>query len=333
VRRLVLLVALVSCSRPGLDEARVASLPPVVEGIERGRLMARVNELVAAHRAEAQTPFDCSVFERTEIDETRRPVCNLTRHNARAYVKAAFEELGLPVRLHDTAHEQFDTQNVVAELRGQNRPDEVLMVGAHFDAFYAGADDNSSGVAAMLEIARALSGRRFARTIRFIGFDLEEFGLVGSTRYAASQEAEKLVTTLVFDCIGYASSEEGSQAPILGMPVPSVGDFVGIIANEASAKEAMDLRALAKRFGFVKTEAVVAPADGAFPQTRDLMRSDHAPFWLRGGTAVFLTDTANFRNEAYHTDRDTADDLDPAFLEGVARLAGAALAYWAEELR
>ncbi len=326
---LSLLLAVGSCSsRPGLDESRVTRAGAFASGVERERLLADVDALVAAHRAD--TPLDCGLFDTEHIDTESRPVCHLTRERARALVRERFESLGYTVSLQAVEDARFPTTNVIAELRGTERPEEVVLVGAHYDAFHAGADDNSSGVAAMLELARVVAGRRFARTVRFVGFDLEELGLVGSTRYVREGLGETVVASLVFDCIGYRDATPGSQSGLPGFPIPNTGDFVAAIANEESRGRVEELYALGERLAFVPVRAVVTPGDGAGPISGNLMRSDHAPFWLAGHSALFLTDTANFRNPHYHRDTDTPDTLDADFLAGITRLSAASISFWAE---
>jgi Zn-dependent M28 family amino/carboxypeptidase len=215
-------------------------------------------------------------------------------------------------------------------VRGTEHPDEVVVVGAHYDAYYAGADDNSSGVAAMLEMARLASGKRFARTVRFLGFDLEELGLVSSTRYVQAHPDERIVASLIFDCIGYKDPSPGAQQGLPGFPMPTTGDFLAAISNEQSRPRLEELYALSSRLGFGFLRGAVTPNDGTGPASGNLMRSDHAPFWLAGQSALFLTDTANFRNPHYHQNTDVPSTLDPDFLADVTRLSAAGLSFWAE---
>lgn len=325
---LIALLLCAGCTPSVLDEARASAVRPLVEGIVEERVMGHVHALVDQHRDE--TPLDCeALLDLDHIDQHRRPACHLTRNQARDYVRAQLQSFGLSVRTFDTADDRFPTSTVVGDLKGTTAPDEIVLVAAHFDAFYAGADDNSSGVAAMLELAQVLSSHSFERTIRFVGLDLEEFGLVGSTRYVHGLGEERIVAALVFDCIGYKDDAPGSQRAFPGLPVPDRGDFIAIIGNSDSAREATQMTALSSTFDIVRTETVLAGGDGAAPMTGNLMRSDHAPFWLTGRTAVFLTDTANFRNPNYHKDTDTPDTLDPQFLASVTRLAAASLGYFA----
>jgi hypothetical protein len=311
-----------------VGEAATERAGDFAAGVERERLMADVEALVSEHLAD--TPLDCALFDTGEIDTERRPVCHLTRERARAWVRARLEALGYTVTAHAVEHPRFPTTNLVAELRGSERPEEVVLVGAHYDAYYGGADDNSSGVAAMVELARLAAGRRFARTVRFVGFDLEELGLVGSTRYVREELGEQVVASVVFDCIGYRDARPGAQEGLAGFPVPAEGDFIAAISNEASRPRLEELFALGERLAYVPVRGVVTPRDGSGPASGNLMRSDHAPFWLEGHSALFLSDTANFRNPHYHRETDLPGTLDADFLAGVTRLTAAGLSVWAE---
>lgn len=317
-----------ACAAP-IDDKRIDALRPIADEVSAAELESNVRALVAAHRSD--TAFDCSkIHGAADLEATGRPVCALTREKARELVRQRFEELGLATRVESQDDPSFPTTNVIAELRGVSKPDEVVLIGAHYDAFHAGADDNSSGVSVMLEAARVLSKRRFARTIRFVGFDLEEFGLVGSTRHVLAGGGDKVVQSIVLDCIGFATHEAGSQSSPLGFPVPDVGDFVGVIANEASADGAVEFRRIASRLGLAKVVGALAPGHGGYDRTSDLLRSDHAPFWMAGSVALFVTDTANFRNPNYHTDTDTPETLDWVFLGSAGKLVTSSIAYWAE---
>jgi Zn-dependent M28 family amino/carboxypeptidase len=325
----LLLLAVNACaSRPPVEEAAVTRAGDFGAGAESARLKSDVEALVAAHRED--TPLDCGAFEPTPPGSGQQPVCHLTRDKARQFVRERFESLGYTVTTHDVEGPTWPTTNVIAEIRGGEHPEQVVVVGAHYDAFYSGADDNSSGVAAMLEMARLAAGKRFARTVRFVGFDLEELGLVGSTRYVRSFAGEEIVASIVFDCIGYRDASPGAQQGLPGFPMPTTGDFLAAIANEQSRPRLEELYALGSRLDFIPLRGAVAPSEGAGPFSGNLMRSDHAPFWLAGHSSLFLTDTANFRNPHYHLDSDVPSTLDYEFLAGVTRLSAAGIAYWAE---
>ena len=325
------LLALVLCtcaSRPTLDDTALERAAGLAAETSRSRLMADVEALAQAHAED--TPLPCDLFE-PGTDSDRRPVCHVTRDRAREFVRARLQGLGLDVTSHDVADARFPTTNLIAEIPGSTWPDEVVLVGAHYDSYFQGADDNSSGVAALLEMARLAAGGRFKRTVRFVGFDLEELGLVGSTRYVRAHPDERIVAAIVFDCIGYRDPTPGAQQGLPGFPVPPQGDFIAAIGNEPSRLQVEELKLLGARLaGTAPVIGIVTPQDGSGPASGNLMRSDHAPFWITGKNALFLTDTANFRNPHYHLDTDVPSTLDADFLTAVTRLSAAGLFYWAE---
>lgn len=220
--------------------------------------------------------------------------------------------------------------NIVAEYPGTTKSDEVVLIGVHHDAFYTGADDNSSAVAGMLEMARVIRHHTFARTIRLVSFDLEDFGSIGSTRFVEAGYADDVVAAIVMDMIGYASDQPGSQKDVVGIRLPDIGDFLFVIGNEHSAEMTQQMVAMSNAHSIAKVLGIIAPGDGAYFLSSAFMRSDHALLWFNGIPAVFLTDGANFRNQYYHTPDDTPDKLDPVFLANNTRLLTAAVALFAE---
>lgn len=318
------------CARaPTLDESRIPGLSELAAAIDADRLMASVHAIVAEHRAD--TPVDCAVIGISDPDSEG---CHLTRDRAREYLRRELETLGYEVREHRSGQGPLATTNLIAERRGTTRPDEIVLLGAHFDVFHAAADDNSTGVAALIEIARALSDQSFDRTVRFVGFDLEELQFTGSARYVADvAKDENIVAALVLDSIGYRRSDEGSQTAPPGLAMPTVGDFLAVIANGRSAGLSDDVWLLNERLTLTKVATIEAPGRGEAALIGDLLRSDHGPFWLVDRPALFFTDTTNFRNEHFHKPTDTPDTLDPAFLSEVTRLTAVSLAYWAGGVR
>lgn len=318
-----LLLACACTSTVSLPEEQLPPLAELAREVDGEQLMARVRELTELRRTD--TPLACT----PEHEERAPQRCHLTQSGARDLLRSRFEALGLQVRLQPSEHLGLESINVVADLPGTSRPEEIVLVGAHFDAFYQGADDNGSGVAALLELARVFSLHRFERTVRFVGFDMEELGLAGSTHYVRAAGDERLVAAIVFDSIGYYDGAPGSQKSIPGVPAPDVGDFVAVIGNDASSHLAAELHALNTRLELMKAVTVLAPGDGASPLTGNLLRSDHTPFWLTGGKALFLTDTADFRNPHYHRDTDVPETLSPEPFRQTVRLSAVGLAFWA----
>lgn len=320
MRHAALLLVLAGCA-PSVDEATRSAAWELAAQVDQARVWNDVLALAQLHRSDVK--FEC--------DSLVRPPdhwCDLSRDAARRFVEQRFRMLGLEPTL-DPNDTNPPTMNVFAEVRGTSRPDELITLGAHFDAFYEGADDNSSSVAAMLEVARLVSQAPRARTVRFVGYDLEELGLLGSTRMTRSQSIAS--KTLVLDCVGYSASAPGSQKGLPGFPLPDVGDFLAVIGNESSRGSVETTLLLARDAPGIPTVlSVVAAGRGDGPLVGNLMRSDHAPLWLSGHDAVFFTDTANFRNPNYHLETDTPATLNDDFLAGVTRVTTMTISAWSD---
>lgn len=312
-----LVIALGACSfdAPELDDVSAAS--SLAESVRAENLMPWVEELASGHLADAT--LSCEDYPSMEM----YPSCALTSAAARELVRRTLEELGFTVRLLAQGAEPDAPVNVEAEWLGTKRRDEAVVIAAHFDAFYAGADDNSSGVAALLELARVAAKHRFERTLRFVGFDLEERGSLGSTRYLERGHAHDVKAAIVLECIGF--TERAQSAPF-GLELGEVGNSLLIAANADSRSLTELLFAINNAFGLITLRAVIAGDDGAFPLSGALLRSDNGAFWLKGSPAVMLTDSANYRNPHYHEASDTPETLDPELLAGTTRLVAAALA-------
>ena len=218
-------------------------------------------------------------------------------------------------------------RNVVAtkypDRLGQGGELPPLLIGAHYDTVSGspGADDNASGLVVLLEVALRLSAQPLARPIWLVAFCLEEQDRLGSQAFVSRLKAERceLAGAIILECVGFARSEAGTQQapPAVPIAVPTQGDFLAIVGNEASRSLVRQLEQEAQRLeAKLKTLSLVVPGQGeALPHTR---RSDHASFWDAGYAAAVLTDTANFRNPHYHRETDTLDTLNLEFLSSVA---------------
>ncbi|PTL75149.1 M28 family metallopeptidase [Vitiosangium sp. GDMCC 1.1324] len=311
-----------------LEGADVPRLKAISEEVDTERVWDNLKELTEQHMSDQSLP--CESLFPANIRKAYPELCNLSNTKSGKWVRDRFAHLELSSQDDvSTGDTDVSTTNIVAEIKGTSKPDEVILVGAHYDAFWQGADDNSSGVAAMMELARVLSKYKFERTIRFVGFDLEEWGISGSHRYVKAGNGEKVVTALVFDCIGYYSEEEGSQKSLPGLPSPTKADFLAIIGNDESAYEASQVYALNNELKLMNTVPLISSGNGTPTMGQALTLSDHLAFWFAHHKAVFLTDTAPFRNPNYHKKTDTLDTLDKARLGQATRVAATAIAYWA----
>ncbi|WP_219999864.1 M28 family peptidase [Halomonas sp. LBP4] len=247
-------------------------------------------------------------------------------HAAADHIERAFREAGhAPVRhAVPTRGRVFD--NIEVRLPGSGTTDEILVIGAHYDTVRGtpGADDNASGVAVLLELARLLREAELDRSLHLVAFASEEapfFGsdAMGSLRFAREARArgDEIVGMISLEMLGYYIDEPGSQRhpPLLGHFYPDRGDFVAFVGNLASR------RLVHKAIGAFREHAEL-PSEGlAAPELLgDIRRSDHWAFWEMGYPAIMLTDTANFRNPYYHGPHDTPDRLDYA---AMARLTAA----------
>ncbi len=307
-------------SREGFDKAA-----EVGQTVTTDSLMPAIRRLAQVRLSD--TPVDCEGFEPGELF----PACDLTRDASVKFVAESFQSLGYDADTVALMKEgQLTAYNVVAEWPGVTKPQEVVLLGSHLDAYYAGADDNGSAVAVMLETARAVRNFQFARTIRFISFDLEEYGSVGSTRYVEAGYANDIVAGIVMDLIGYASSEDGSQKQLPGIKLPDKGDFLLVAGNGNSMEMTQQMTALCNTYNLTKAFGLIVPGDGAYFFSSAFMRSDHGLLWFRGIPVLFITDTANFRNPNYHKLSDTPETLDSVFLAQNARAVAATIALMAE---
>ena len=225
--------------------------------------------------------------------------------------------------------------NVLGTRPGRDEGAAQVVVSAHYDhiAGCDGADDNASGVAALLEIARVLSETAVERTLVIGCWDEEERGLLGSRAYSerAKARAELVAAAYSLDGVGFASSRPNTQRvpPGFDSLFPEqaarlkqrqfAGDFIAIVANGASRGVLDSLTRHAKDVNLELFGIELSSLQSLL--LRDAYRSDHASFWAQGYPAVLLTDTANFRTPGYHCARgpDSVSSIDFEFVRKVAQ--------------
>lgn len=237
------------------------------------------------------------------------------------YIHQQLEQWGT-VEIHTFAAQGKTHKNLILNLPAANQSHQKppILIGAHYDAVPGtpGADDNATGVAALLELARALTVTPAKYPVRLVAFDLEEYGLVGSYEYAAllRQRQEPLRLMISLEMLGYCDSSPGSQRYPAGLErfYPNRGDFIALVGNLPTIPDLIRLSRSMRRSG-VASEWLPAFNKGVIvPQTR---LSDHASFWDHGYRAIMLTDTAFLRNPNYHKASDRIDTLDLEFFAGV----------------
>ena len=233
------------------------------------------------------------------------------------YISGEFAAFGYPVSRQSFKFAGNTYQNVIAELKGRRFPEKVLVVGAHYDTVRttSGADDNASGVAGLLGLAKLLAGKPLDRTVRFVAFALEEPPAyrtknMGSYHYAASlKKGREQVTGMVcLEMIGFFSDRPGSQhypIPFMNLKFPKTGNYIAMVGNRKSKPFTMKIAVSFRKATDLPLITLNAPAIVV-----GIDFSDHWSFGKFGYPAFMVTDTAFYRNPNYHSPSDLPDTLD-----------------------
>lgn len=260
-----------------------------------------------------------------EIGE--RNMHHYSQLNAAAdFIESSFGRAGLTARRDTYELQGRACHNIEVEVRGAQP--QILLVGAHYDSVFGspGANDNGSGVAAMLALARRFAKRASSakattaagsttHTLRFVAFVNEEppyfqTEQMGSFVYASRCKArgDQIPAMISLETIGYFSDAPGSQtypSAAIGPFYPSVGNFIGFVGNVPS-------RSLLRRSLALFRKDAKLPSEGAALPSfiPGVAWSDQWSFWQHGYRGIMLTDTAPFRYPHYHAATDTPDKLD-----------------------
>jgi hypothetical protein len=241
--------------------------------------------------------------------------------------KSRFEQYGFSVNLQKYA----TGVNVVGIKQGTDKASEEVIVSAHYDHIpgCAGADDNATGVAGVLETARVLAGATFSRTLVLACWDEEESGLIGAEAYAAQAKSagSNIVVMYSLEMLGYFTTASNTQKIPQGIDLlfPTqykeieaagfVGDFLTLIPDTSGAFAAARIEVHAKAIGLRTVTLEITDALKSNPLAQDVRRSDHAAFWDQDFPAMLITDTSEFRNPNYHCRNGTADTVDTLDME------------------
>ncbi|MGA1869730.1 MAG: M28 family peptidase [bacterium] len=245
-----------------------------------------------------------NIWKYSELEEAAR------------YIESVLKERGYMVREQQFNVKNKSVCNIEAEIAGISKPEEIVLIGAHYDSIAGspGANDNASGVAALLEIARLFIKEKPLRTVRFVAFVNEEPPFfktknMGSWIYASRsrQNKEKIVAMFSLETIGYYSDTPGSQNyPFpLGYFYPTIGNFIAFVGNISSRRLVRHALAVFRKNTAFPSQGVSAPS-----WIRGISWSDHWSFWEKGYSAVMITDTAPYRYDHYHTIEDTPEKID-----------------------
>ncbi len=232
------------------------------------------------------------------------------------FLETSLADAGYKVERQEFVVEENTCSNLAVELAGSARSEEIVVIGAHYDSVFGspGANDNGTGVAATLALARAFRDEKPARTLRFVLFVNEEppwfqTADMGSVVYAKAcrERGDNVVAMMSLETIGCYSDEKGSQkypGPI-ALCYPSAGNFIAFVGNIRSRPLVRRVVRSFRRHAKFPSEGAALPA--SIP---GVGWSDHWSFWKQGYPALMVTDTAPFRYTHYHRSTDTPDKID-----------------------
>ncbi len=239
-----------------------------------------------------------------------------TLEAAAVWIEEELRSMEYRVEREDFQAEGIPCYNLSVEIQGKDRESEIILLGAHYDSVPGspGANDNATGVGALLEIARSLRGSPLQRTVRLVAFANEEPPFfqtpeMGSLVHARAcrKRGDKIVAMLSLETLGCYRDEPGSQKypPPFSAMYPSTGNFIGFVGNYSSRK-------LVRQAIHLFRESTRFPSEGGAPfgWIPGVGWSDHWSFWQVGYQAIMVTDTAPFRYLHYHTSQDTPEKID-----------------------
>lgn len=274
-------------------------------------------------KADLLSPDEIALREELRTDVQRlageigeRNVWHYAQLNAAVdFIEGSLSRAGLRTRRDSYQVQEQPCHNLEAEISG-SRP-EIIVIGAHYDSVFGspGANDNGTGVAATLALARRFASAKPKHTLRFVAFVNEEppyflSGEMGSLVYArrCKERGDKISAMISLETIGYFSDAPHSQrypSPILGIPYPKVGNFIGFVSNIRSRPLLRRVVALFRRHAKIPSEGAALPWF-----VPGVSWSDQWSFWKYGYPAIMVTDTAPFRYPYYHSSNDTPEKLD-----------------------
>jgi Zn-dependent M28 family amino/carboxypeptidase len=232
------------------------------------------------------------------------------------YIEQTWQEQGYQVRRQTYRVGTVEVANVEVTLTGTRRSDEIVLIGAHYDSVEGspGANDNATGVAALLELSRLLSSTAMDRTVRFVAFVNEEppcfqTPAMGSRVYAveARQRGDNIHVMISLETMGFYSDRPGSQQypAFFRWMYPSTGNFIAFVSDLNSRSRMREAVAAFRQHSDFPAECCAT-----FAGIPGIDWSDHGSFWKEGYRAFMVTDTAPYRYPHYHQLEDTPDKVD-----------------------
>jgi hypothetical protein len=270
------------------------------------------------------------------LEGTRHPIfAPEALEQAKSYVWDDLASFGHDMSVHQFDDDGSQFENVIGMQKGTQQPEKKIIVLAHFDTVSTspGANDNASGIAVMLELARVFRKLKFKKSILFVGVNLEEQRVEGQkgspicrgSRALANHAKEsgwQIEGVVNFEEIAFAG-DDVAQKSLENLPIeiPEKGNFIAVVGNERSAGMVQGYIQGIEQYKIpLPYLPLVVPGNGEMlPDSR---RSDHSPFWDNEFEAIMITDTANFRTPHYHKPSDTIGTLNLDFATAVCCAGG-----------
>lgn len=236
-----------------------------------------------------------------------------TLNKTAAYIEAVFKQYADTVYFQAYQVNGVEYKNVIASFA--THQSKRIITGAHYDVCdeQQGADDNASGVTALLELARMLKGKVLKHRVDLVAYTLEEppffrTAYMGSAVHAASLNTNEVIGMICLEMIGYFSDAKKSQdypAGFLKLFYGGKGNYITLVKKPGAGKFVRQYKRAFKRSGFIRNKVFTGPA--SLP---GIDFSDHQNYWKAGISALMITDTAFYRNKNYHLETDTLETLD-----------------------
>lgn len=275
------------------DDRHVNNLQEIIDSVSEDRIIADILAIEGIRHYQSYP---------TGLINTRHYIINEMTEHQIPLIEQTFNHLG------------SEGVNIIGSLVAESATQEVYIIDGHYDTVSStpGADDNASGTAGMLEAMRVLSQYNSKKNIKFIAFDKEELGLIGSRYYANNISPNEQIKGLInFEMIGYTCRE---QPECVNFPNADTSIY-NIKSSFAETLSQTFIKIGSTHVPGLKITTVTDDGDSNF------RRSDHAPFWDLGVDALFLTDGANFRTPHYHQVTDRLATLDTEFMTQVVKTA------------
>jgi hypothetical protein len=336
--------------KTGKDKMIIYNCDHIISDIIRYRIKLVADDL--------QKPDISQIVSQINMDNIKKDISFLSKkrfyaedsvqlHLVKQKIEGDFRDNNLLIDKQEFLHAGHTATNLSGLLQGVKSDNNFFVVGAHWDAVKnsPGSDDNASGVAGMLEVMRVLSKYEFVNSVYFVGFDMEEEGLLGSKEFVSRlhhDKADQAGLTINLDMIGYHSTEPKSQAfpGALKEVFPDAyklvsgddfrGDFILNLMNEATHTTGRSFDSIAAIYvPDLKVVSLTVQDNGRFAPEA-FRSSDHASFWDANMKAISLGDTGDMRNFNYHSSGDVIESIDFNFIKQVVKATAATIATLAD---